>query len=100
MKNGTIGNGSIFRPSISQRIGNPYVKRPEPITIACTSSSASCASSITASQTVSFNMSLEECSSVSSSITSPNLDKFNYNKRKQDALFNEMLQKAPKHPQR
>ena len=98
-----IGNGTILNSFVSPRIGNRYVKRPEPITVACTSSSASpsCGSSLTASQTTSFYITDKDCSSISSSTFDHNSDKISLaSKRKQDALFNEMLHKAPKHPQR
>ena len=102
-KNGTmIGNGVILHSHVSSpRIGNRYVKRPEPVSIACTSSSASPTTSQTASHTTSFYISDKECSSISSSNFDHNFDPNSQaNQRKQDALFNEMLQKAPKHPQR
>ena len=99
--NGAIGNGVILHSHVSPRKVNRYVKRPEPTTVACTSSSASPTTSQTASQTTSFYVSDKECSSISSSNFDHNFDPNSLaNQRKQDALFNEMLQKAPKHPQR
>ena len=100
-KNGTIGNGVILQSHVSPRKVNRYVKRPEPTSIACTSSSASPTTSQTASHTTSFYVSDKECSSISSSTFDHNFDPNSQaNQRKQDALFKEMLQKAPKHPQR
>ena len=100
-KNGTIGNGVILQSHVSPRKVNRYVKRPEPTSIACTSSSASPTTSQTASNTTSYYVSDKECSSISSSTFDHNFDPNSQaNQRKQDALFKEMLQKAPKHPQR
>ena len=98
-KNGTIGNGVILQSHVSPRKVNRYVKRPEPTSIACTSSSASPTTSQTASNTTSFYVSDRECSSISSSTFDHNFDpNIQANQRKQDALFKEMLQKSPKTP--
>ena len=97
--NGSIGNGSIIKSHNSPMIGNRYVKRPEPIRVASTSSSTytSSSSNVTFHHSTSLTYSDKDYTSISST----NSDKENLAKeRKQDALFNEMLQKAPKNPQR
>ena len=97
--NGSIGNGSIIKSHNSPMIGNRYVKRPEPIRVASMSSSTytSSSSNVTFHHSTSLTCSDKDYSSISST----NSDKENWAKeRKQDALFNEMLQKAPKNPQR
>ena len=100
----TSANGIAPNFKISPKIGNRYVKRPVPVTVACTSSSASFSigSSITISQNEPFHAIDKECSSItSSSLTTQCSDKIRpSNRRKQEALFSEILQRAPVHPQR
>ena len=99
--NGLIGNGSIIKSHNSPMIGNRYVKRPEPMTMRVASTSSSTYTSSSSNVTLHHSTSLTCSDKDYSSISSTNSDKENLAKeRKQDALFNEMLQKAPKNPQR